>query len=241
MPQDSRSTRREFVRVSTTTGAGILVAGLVAAATADGKDAPQNKGAVGDVGVSPPEDLMREHGVLKRLLLVFGESVQRIERKQDLPVDALHDAARLIRSFVEDYHEHLEEDFLFPRFRKANKLVNLVNVLKSQHDAGRQATDVMLRLTNVKALKEPDDRAKLADAMNQFVRMYNPHEAREDTVLFPAFRTIVSKNEFDALGEDFEKEEDKRFGQDGFFKVVDQVAAIEKKFGIYDLSQFTPK
>jgi len=25
------------------------------------------------------------------------------------------------------------------------------------------------------------------------------------------------------------------------FKVVDRVAAIEKKLGIYDLSQFTPK
>ena len=106
---------------------------------------------------------------------------------------------------------------------------------------GGESTDVMLHLATVKALKDSGDRMKLANAMSQFIRMYNPHEAREDTVLFPAFRTIVSKNEFDSLGEDFEKEEDKRFGQDGFFKVVDQVAAIEKKFGIYDLSQFTPK
>jgi hypothetical protein len=29
--------------------------------------------------------------------------------------------------------------------------------------------------------------------------MYNPHEAREDTVLFPAFRNLVSKNEYDSL------------------------------------------
>jgi hemerythrin-like domain-containing protein len=241
MPLDHRSTRRDFVRISATTSAGALVAGLGSTATAGEKDAHPSNGAVGDEGVSPPEDLMREHGVLKRLLLVFAESVSRIDGKQDLPVEALRDAAQLIRSFVEDYHEHLEEDFLFPRFRKANKLVDLVNVLKAQHDAGRRATDVILRYANVKALKEPDDRAKLADAMKQFVRMYNPHEAREDTVLFPAFRTIVSKNEFDSLGEDFEKEEDKRFGQDGFFKVVDQVADIENKFGIYELSQFTPK
>jgi hemerythrin-like domain-containing protein len=240
MPRDHRSTRRDFVCISATTGAGVLVAGLGSTTAADEKVAHFSKGVVGDAGVSPPEDLMREHGVLKRLLLVFGESVQRIARKQDLPVDALHDSAKLIRSFVEDYHEHLEEDFLFPRFRNANKLVDLVDVLKAQHDAGRRATDVMLRYANVKALQDADDRVKLADAMKQFVRMYNPHEAREDTVLFPAFRTIVSKNEFDALGEDFEKEEDKRFGQDGFFKVVDQVTAIEKKFGIYDLSQFTP-
>ena len=33
-------------------------------------------------------------------------------------------------------HEKLEENFLFPRFRKANKLVDLVDVLLQQHQAG---------------------------------------------------------------------------------------------------------
>jgi len=244
MPQELSSTRRDFVRMSAVAGTGILVAGLSGHAVAEekaGEKDPKKGAAAADEGVSPPEDLMREHGVLKRLLLVCGESVRLIESKQDLPVDALQNAAQLIRSFVEDYHEKLEENFLFPRFRKANKLVELVDVLKKQHDAGRRATDVILRLANVNGLKDTDDRAKLAGAMTQFIRMYNPHEAREDTVLFPAFRAVVSKNEFDALGEDFEKEEDKRFGEDGFFKVVDQVAAIEKTFDIYDLAQFTPQ
>ena len=71
--------------------------------------------------------------------------------------------------------------------------------------------------------------------------MNSPHEAREDTVLFSAFRGIVSANEFDSLGEDFEKKEDELFGDDGFEKMVEKVAAIEKKLGIYDLAQFTPK
>src|SRR5205814_5900997 len=63
----------------------------------------------------------------------------------------------------------------------------------------------------------------------------------EDTVLFPAFRKIVSPHEFDSLGEDFEKKEDELFGEDGFEKMVDKVTGIEKRFGIYDLAQFTPK
>jgi hemerythrin-like domain-containing protein len=71
--------------------------------------------------------------------------------------------------------------------------------------------------------------------------MYRPHEAREDTVLFPAFRELVSEHEFDALGEEFEKKEDQVFGDEGFFKVVGQVAELEKKLGIFDLAQFTPK
>jgi hemerythrin-like domain-containing protein len=96
-------------------------------------------------------------------------------------------------------------------------------------------------LASVATLKYVSDTDKLADALRAFVRMYRPHEAREDTVLFPAFRSIVSPQEYSALGEDFEKKEDEVFGEDGFFKVVDQVADLEKRIGVFDLSQFTPR
>lgn len=192
-------------------------------------------------GVSPPEDLMREHGVLKRVLLVYGEVIRRIEGKRDLPPEAIADSAKIIRNFIEDYHEKLEEDFLFPRFKKAGKLVDLVDVLSRQHQAGRKVTDITMQLATNQALKNADDRRRLVDSLGQFIRMYNPHEAREDTVLFPAFRKIVSKNEYDSLGEDFEKKEHELFGEDGFEKIVDKVAQIEKKLGIYELAQFTPK
>ena len=184
---------------------------------------------------------MREHGVLKRILLVYGEALRRMDANEDLSPEPLAGSAKIIREFVEDYHEKLEENFLFPRFKKAGKLVDLVDVLLQQHQGGRRLTDITIRLATNQALKNADDRRKLADSMRQFIRMYSPHEAREDTVLFPAFRGVVSAHEFDSLGEDFEKKEDELFGDDGFFKVVDRVAAIEKKLGIYDLSQFTPK
>ena len=147
----------------------------------------------------------------------------------------------MVRGFVEDYHEKLEEDFLFPRFRKANKLVDLVEVLLQQHQGGRKLTDVTLRYANAKSMKDAGEKRQLRSSMEQFIRMYSPHEAREDTVLFPAFRKIVSKNEYDALGEDFEKKEDQLFGQEGFEKMVEKVAGIEKAMGIYDLGQFTPR
>jgi hypothetical protein len=31
------------------------------------------------------------------------------------------------------------------------------------------------------------------------------------------------------------------FGEDGFERIVDRVATIEKTLGIYDLAQFTPR
>ena len=71
--------------------------------------------------------------------------------------------------------------------------------------------------------------------------MYRPHAAREDTVLFPAFKKLLSAKQLDELGDKFEEEENRRFGDKGFEKTVEKVAAIEKELGIYDLAQFTPK
>lgn len=230
------STRRRFIRLSGIGGAGLVVAGLAApGALADDKDKEKEE------EVSPAEDLMREHGVLKRVLLVYGEAIRRIDGGMELSPDPILDSAKVIRSFVEDYHEKLEEALLFPRFRKANRLVDLVNVLMQQHQAGRKLTDLTLRYANQRSLADAGEKKQLRDSMAEFIRMYSPHEAREDTVLFPAFRKIVSGHEYDALGEDFEKKENQLFGDDGFEKMVDRVAGIEKKMGIYDLSQFTPR
>jgi hemerythrin-like domain-containing protein len=141
--------------------------------------------------VAPPEALMREHGVLKRVLLVYEEAIRRIDAKQDLSPDAVRNGAGIIRTFIEDYHEKLEEDYLFPRFEKARRLTELTLVLRAQHQAGRRVTEQITRLATAQTLKEQHAAITLRDAMHQFVRMYGPHELREDTVLFPALRAIV--------------------------------------------------
>jgi hemerythrin-like domain-containing protein len=190
--------------------------------------------------VSPPEDLMQEHGVLKRVLLIYDACRIHLINKETLPADAITNSANIIRRFIEDYHEKQEENYLFPRFRKANQLTDLVDTLFRQHQAGRRVTDEIMQLA--KTAKRTDNaNGRLTQLLLAFNTMYNPHEAREDTVLFPAFRKLVSKHEYDSLGEGFEKNEEKMFGKGGFEKYVDKVATIEKSLGIYDLAQFTPK
>lgn len=236
---ESASTRRNFLRQTSAAGVALLAPVLAAEQK---KDAPQTGKGKGDEGISPAEDLMREHGVLNRILLIYDEHVRMLATKRPFDGSVLVSAADIVRRFVEQYHEKLEEDFLFPRFRKAGKLVGLVDTLQTQHKAGRDLTAKIRELAGTATLKYvSSDSDKLADALRAFLRMYRPHEAREDTVLFPAFRAIVSAHEYDALGDDFEKNEDELFGDEGFFRVVDQVAQLEKRLGTYELAQFTPK
>jgi hemerythrin-like domain-containing protein len=219
----------------------MLASGAMVHSTARGITREVSTDSKAEEEASPAEDLMREHGVLKRILLIYGEAVRRIQVNEEVPPQALMDSAKIIRSFIEDYHEKLEEYFLFPRFRKARQLVDLVEILADQHRAGRRLTDTTLKLSTLKTFKNPQEQQNLTESLRLFVRMYNPHEAREDTVLFPAFRKLVSADEYGALGEDFEKREHVLFGDNGFEDMADRVAAIEKTLGIFDLAQFTPK
>jgi hemerythrin-like domain-containing protein len=190
--------------------------------------------------IGPGEDLMREHGVLRRVLLVHAEVARSLRGGAEVNPQVLQRTSKLIRSFVEDYHEKQEEDFLFPRFEKAGKLVPLVKTLRAQHQAGRAVTDRILALATAAGVRDGTSRQELSSKLESFSRMYEPHAAREDTVLLPALHELVSRHEYDALGEQFERREKEIFHGDGFERAVDEVDQIEKLVGIEDLARFTP-
>lgn len=229
-----QSLRRNFIKkAAIIAGSALMVGPIVLAKTILKSEAHEEE------EVSPNEDLMREHGVLRRILLIYREAELRVQDKQDLNPQLITKSANIIRHFIEDYHEKLEENFLFPRFEKAGQFTDLVATLKAQHLAGRKLTNHIIEISASKNFKSQDK--DFINVISQFIRMYEPHADREDTVLFPAFHKIVSDNEYKEMGEKFEDEEHKLFGKSGFDGIVSQVADIEKSLNIYDLSKFTPK
>lgn len=245
MDHVNENSRRDFLRMVGSAGVGLTVAACMPShsPTGAGKVFAQTKGdkVMADVEeVLPVEDLMREHGVLRRILLIYKASIERLEGGQSLDPAVVSSAAGIIRRFIEDYHEALEEQHLFPHFEKAGKLVDLVRTLKQQHEAGRRVTATVLGLTSKASFESATNRQALALQLRKFIRMYEPHAAREDTVLFPAFRSVITPKQYDAYGELFESKEHQLFGPNGFEEIVGQVADLEKSLGIYDLTQFTP-
>lgn len=224
--------RRHFIQRGAVLGAVALLGPARALAAAE----PELK----TVEVTPTEDLMQEHGVLRRLLLIYDDLGSRLQQGQEAPPAVLQEATGLIRRFIEDYHEKDEEEYLFTRFEKAGKMVDLVKVLYQQHQAGRQVTARLQEGLTPAQLGQAPGRARVAAYLRAFTRMYRPHAAREDTVLYPAFRAVISPKEFMELGDAFEDKEEKLFGKHGFEKIVAQVADLEKQLGTYALARFTP-
>jgi hemerythrin-like domain-containing protein len=188
----------------------------------------------------PPDvDLMQEHGVLKRVLLIYQECLRRLSIGEQLPASAVYVSAEIIHDFIEGFHEPLEEGYVFPKLRSAGKLVGTIDTLLLQHARGRQLTQLILATSSTPAALVSGS-ARVIEAMSAFVRMYQPHEAREDTVVFPMLRSSLTSPQLSRLGSVFADLQRQQFGREGFSDIVARVQAIEERLGIYDLNQFTP-
>lgn len=219
----------------------LLGASLGIAATTMTVEALAQKGGTPEKETPAVEDLMREHGILRRALLVYGDAAQRLRNgRPTFLADALTRTARLFRSFGEDYHERaLEEQYIFPRAAQLKgEAARFPDVLKTQHDRGRAITEYVLAVTRHGSIATADARP-LADTLDAFVLMYQHHAALEDTVLFPAWKQVLSGTEYHELTERFEELEHKMFGKDGFEDAVARIAQIEQEMHLSDLARFT--
>ena len=231
---------------------GISVAGAGVLLNACRNTQPRSGGATNDekgpapgevepVEVTATEDLMREHGILRRALLVYREAAVRLRQDaSSVPPDVLEKAANLFRVFGEDYHEKkLEEVFIFPALKKSpGAAAAYVDVLLAQHVRGREITDYLLSVSQADRIAS-NSVGPLATALESFVRMYEHHAAIEDTVVFPAWKATVGGNELDALGEKFEAIEHEQFGSDGFESALKRMEEIEESLGLSNLDMFT--
>lgn len=247
---DSENTRRNFLMLGATgLGAALLTAcgtkpanSSTTPAASNNSNSPTTKPTPDAKEVTAVEDLMREHGILRRALLVYSEAAMRLRKNAaDVSPAALQKTAKLFRTFGEDYHEKkLEETYLFPRIKQkapGSEAAKYTDILVVQHDRGREITDYIISVTN--GAKIGAEAGAFANMLDGFTRMYQHHAAREDTIVFPAWKDVVTSDEYDELNDKFEDIEHEQFGEDGFEDAVKQISEIEASLNLADISQFT--
>ena len=228
----SMATARRSFLMLTAAGSGALLAGYGAGAL---------YAAEADEAVTPTEDLMREHGILRRVLIVYSETAAKLGRDSAaVDAKALAAAAMLFSEFGEHYHERLlEEQHVFPAVRRTGgDAAVAVDTLVAQHRRGREITGFVLDATRSGSIGSANG-TRLAAALEGMVRMYRAHAAREDTVVFPAWKKTMSVDELKDVGERFEDIEHQQFGRDGFEDALARIASVEQALGLDDLADFT--
>ncbi len=229
--------------------AGVGIAGLVTGAA--GFDAvAQAIPASAATAIPATEDLMTDHGMLKRILLIYRDYIRRLDTGDSADPAGLFHAAQLVHDYIEGFHEGIEEGFVFPRLLRANSQTDTVRTLLTQHDRGRKLTIRIITATTTMTMGSMPaspgfataaGRADLRGCLDRFVAMYEPHEAREDTEVFPAFRALVDHDEFGRISERIAGIQHDRYGDDPLAGFLGEIADIERSLGIHDLAAFTPE
>jgi hemerythrin-like domain-containing protein len=186
---------------------------------------------------SAGEALMTEHGVLKRLMLVYQTASDQLANGKTPPAQAIAETAELIGDYVEGFHEGLEEAYIFPRVQPVHPA--LIHTLLVQHDRGRHLTSAISYLAG-QNLEQQKARTALHRYLDLFVNMYARHEAWEDTVIFPAIRAVSTPQTLTQLATRFAELEDHHYGTSSLQKILTRVSNIEKQLGIADIDTFTP-
>ncbi len=188
---------------------------------------------------SPVEDLMKEHGAVERILLIYQRMIEMAITGQEIDVSVIRRASKMVDEYVASHHERDEENYVFPKFREANYIVDLVDTLERQHDVARELNAQVMELSSKGAEISQDEAVRLLDLCGMFINMYLPHISRENTILFPVFFDIVSADYVNDIKEKMEGEEEKVLGETGFRGLMGRISELEKEIGIHELSRYT--
>ena len=96
MNREKSAARRRFL----TAGVGLAVAGPVTRVAAGGQEKIDP-----EAGVTAPEDLMKEHGVLNRCLLIYEEGMRRLRAREAVAPEVFQHTAKIYAASALNYLE----------------------------------------------------------------------------------------------------------------------------------------
>src|SRR5262249_52587429 len=100
--------RRGLLNVATAGGDG-----LVSPPSASSALARDTKKPGADEAVSPPEQLMRGHAILARVLLIYEGGLRRAGQGEDIDPAVFTRAADITKRFIHGHQEKVEEELVF--------------------------------------------------------------------------------------------------------------------------------
>jgi hemerythrin-like domain-containing protein len=185
----------------------------------------------------PAEDLTQEHGVLERIILAYETIASRFEHHQGDPDGCLKRTTAMIVKYFQGHHERVEELMIFPALTKANAHPQLTATLVSQHRSGHELTDAISRKMEHGKLSDSLQN-DLVPLLRSYTRMFRPHIARENTVVFPSLREVMTPAEYQEFSNKVNALENKMLPA-SLSDILAELVAIETALGIADLSSFT--
>lgn len=149
------------------------------------------------------EILDHEHRMTEKVLEIVKAEADKLRNDQGNP-KVVEQALDFFSVFTDGCHHQKEEKVLFPMLeaRGVSKGGGPTEVMLAEHDRGRGL------LAGMKESARTGDWQGFHDKTNEYVELMKGHIWKEDDVLYPAARKVLSADDRTSLAEGFERVEE---------------------------------
>jgi hemerythrin-like domain-containing protein len=153
---------------------------------------------------------IEEHALIRRMISVLEVLGSDLKEGRPRAVASLREAITFVRGFSDKCHHGKEERILFPLLAAKNQTMARmpVRILTSEHDAGRTLIAKLEAALDRLEAGDADDFAEPAEALTLYTTMLRKHIDKEEDIVFPLAKTMISDEEASALVEQFEAVEE---------------------------------
>ena len=175
----------------------------------------------------PLEELREEHGAIMKVFALLQGVARELEEHNSKAVDHLTRILEFMTVFIDQCHHAKEEAFLFPAMQKAQtENTGLVTELISEHEKGRKMSATLeAALIGFKG-EDEQVAVHLVETINGYVLLLRTHIRKENGILFPEARELLSEQDLQAMARDFKKLEAERIGggrHEAFHRMIEQL------------------
>jgi len=182
--------------------------------------------------LSAAETLEEEHKLILQMLKALSALHARIE-KGKIDSDTLISVVDFFRTYADKFHHAKEEAQLFPMLEKRGVKPKgcPIGVLHTEHEQGR----VLITALNDAIMRSRNGDATANTAIGSYIKnvidFYTDHIWKEDYLLFPMSKKVLTQSDQDELQQGFAKV-DREMGEqfeNKYRHVVESVEEIAQK------------
>lgn len=157
----------------------------------------------------PVTVLEAEHDAIRLVVGAMAVFAERLQLGQSVPKESLHDIVEFMRVFGDRCHHGKEEKVLFPLLEQKGVPIQgcPVGVPIHEHERGRVLVTQLEQAAGTYADGQADAGEQLRQSLDGLAALYPGHMWREEYLLFPMVKKILSPAEMESLEEQFERVE----------------------------------
>jgi len=166
--------------------------------------------------VDPIQELIDEHRIIEKVLTALSSAAVR-----EVPLEFYEQAVDFITNFADKCHHGKEEERLFPILEEKGipREGGPIGCMCDDHESGRNHVQRMREFIAI------GDHVGLRRESLNYVALLRNHISKEDNVLFPIGRNLLSEEDLEQLRTKFDEVENVGQYTDYYHRLADELLA----------------